>query len=191
MVELMASAEPSETVIPPPTFPLLLVEKWARHRGDPTSRGGAVFASGQIEPVVQIHHGTFPIYVRDLGKCLTVLGVLDFPGPVREKLAAASTADRAQFLFGLQAILTACPRLGFSIGPRGVVDPREFERVVLDQTIQVEENDPAPFNRFCDAIQETETILLQAAGFVQLFVPIHAVGPRYSSGAPPPSELYL
>ncbi len=144
-----------------------------------------------MEPVIQVHHGVVPIFVRDLGKCLMVMGVLDLPAEVTERLEQLTPAERQRFLLGLEEILTACPRIGFSVDPKGATDVAAIRRVVLDQTLQVAENDAASFNRFSDAIQETETILLRANAFVGGFLPSLEMSPRYSSTGPPPSELYL
>lgn len=182
---------PAAQTVPPPTLSLLLAEKWARHRRDPTSRGGAIFAGGGVEPVVQVHHGSVPIFVRDLGKCLMVLGSIDLPEEVRQRVRLLGTEQRGAFLSGLQEILMSCPRIGFGFGPAGETDVREVRRIVLDQTLQVAENDAASFNRFCDAIQETETILLRTAAYLHQFVAATEAPVRYSSGTPPPSELYL
>ncbi len=186
----MVAESEAKPVLPPMTRALLLIEKWAHHRGDATSRGGGIFVPGRAEPVVHILHGSAPIYVRDLGKCLMALGVYDIPKEVRGRLAGAPMADRLQFYIGLREILMSCPRVGFGLAPAGALDPRDLERVVLDQTFQIAENDPASFNRFCDAIQETETILLRVADFMHAFVPLTSRTQTYSSGAPPPSELY-
>ncbi len=170
---------------------LHLVEKWAAHRGDRTSRGWGLFGPGRPETVIRIHHGAVPIYVRDLGKCLMVLGILDLPREVRDRLEETSPADRAEFLDALQDELMACPRVGFSIAPSEARGVAGLERVALDQTLQVAENDPASFNRFCDAIQETETILLRVSELLRRF----AVRPQeqagYTSSTQPPTELYL
>lgn len=187
----MRAARRLERVLPPMSRSLLLIEKWAHHRGDATSRGGGLFVPGKVEPVVRVHHGSTPIYVRDLGKCLMVLGIFEIPKEAREKLAAASEPERWEFLGELREILMSCPRVGFGLDPTGVRDPKELLRIVLDQTIQVAENDAASFNRFCDAIQETETLLLRTAAYVRQFVPVAETAATYSSSSPPPSELYL
>ena len=150
-----------------------------------------MFGPGGPEPVVHIRHGSAPIYVRDLGKCLMVLGVIDVPKEVREHFQRAAPGERLLFHQGLREILMSCPRVGFGLAPAGAGDPSQLQEVVLDQTIQIAENDPASFNRFCDAIQETETILLRAAGFLQRFAALPSNAPTYSSGTPPPAELYL
>ncbi len=180
-----------ESVVPPPTHSLRLVEKWAAHRGDGTSRGGGIFESGRIEPIVRIHHGAAPIYVRDRGKCLMVLGVIEIPEEARHGLARAPPDDRMVFLHGLREILMACPRVGFGFGPSGAENPEQIERIVLDSTIQIAENDPGSFNRFCDAIQEIETILLRAMTFLFEAAPSRKGGAVYSSSTPPPASLYL
>lgn len=178
-------------VLPPPTPMLLLAEKWAHHRGDRTSRGGAIFAEGEVEPVIQVHHGSVPIVVRDLGKCLVVLGSFDLPEELPARLLAAPPEERARFLSGLLEIVMSCPRVGYGFGPAGAGDVTELRRIVLDQTLQIAENDAASFNRFCDAIQETETLLLRAGAFLNGFLATSEGPPRYSSGSAPPSELYL
>ncbi len=150
-----------------------------------------MFLPGVVEPLLQIHHGSAPIFVRDLGKCLMVLGTFDIPEEVRQRLRAETEADRARFLAGLQDILMSCPRIGFGVGPSEAGDAVQLRRIVLDQTLQVAENDAASFNRFCDALQETETILLRASAFIQQFSPAPGSQPRYSSSTPPPAELYL
>ncbi len=177
--------------IPPLTRSLLLIEKWAHHRGDGTSRGGGMFSPGKVEPVVRIHHGSAPIYVRDLGKCLMVLGVYELPSEARARLEDAPAADRGLFLRGLREVLMSCPRVGFGLSPAGTSDPRRLDRIILDQTIQILEDDPDSFNRFCDAIQETETILLRVSEHVHEFASVSAGAATYSSGSPPPTELYL
>ncbi len=187
----MAQAPFAPTTLPPFTRSLLLAEKWAHHRHDRTSRGGGMFVPGVIEPVLRIHHGSAPIYVRDLGKCLMVLGTFDLPEEMRAKFRGEREGGRARFLAGLQEILMSCPRIGFGVGPVETAEVFELKRIVLDQTIQIAENDAGSFNRFSDAIQETETILLRAAAFVQQFSPAPEARPRYSSTSPPPSELYL
>ncbi len=187
----MARDPPAELPIPPPTAPLLLAEKWAHHRHDATSRGGAVFGQGDVEPVLQIYHGSAPIVVRDLGKCLMVLGAFEFAPETRARLNEASPGERGMFFSELEEILMSCPRIGYSLGPHGVTDARDVRQVVLDQTLQISENDPSSFNRFSDAIQETETVLLRASGFVKEFSQTVIGEPRYSSRTPAPSELYL
>jgi hypothetical protein len=177
--------------VPPPTRMLQLAEKWARHRHDGTSLGAATFGEGPVEPMVQIHHGSVPIFVRDLGKCLMVLGVLDIPPPVSDRLAQMSAEERGQFLSDLEKVLMSCPRIGFAFDPRGSVQAGALRRIVLDQTLQIAENDAASFNRFCDAIQETETLLLRAAAQLTEFLASGRGSPQYSSSSPPPTDLYL
>ncbi len=187
----MARSPHLDVVRPPMTRPLLLVEKWARHRGDRTSRGAGIFDSGRVEPIVQVHHGSARIFVRDLGKCLMILGVDEIASEARASLARSSEAERGQFLSDLREILMSCPRVGFALAPAQFRDAGEVERILLDQTIQIAENDPASFNRFCDAIQETETLLLRVAAYVERSLPTSARAAAYSSTTPPPTELYL
>ena len=185
------AAEGADPAVPPLTRSLELAEKWAHHRRDATSRGAGIFAEGKVEPVVRIYHGSHPIYVRDLGKCLMVLGVLDIPAEVRARLGELSPAERAEFLENLEEQLMQCPRVGFGLAPPGVSDPSRLERGVFDQTLQIAENDAGSFNRFCDAIQETENLLLKALGFLQRSFPSTPVPLRYSSSTPPPRAPYL
>lgn len=187
----MVDGADGAVVVPPLTPMLLLAEKWAHHRHDRTTRGGAIFSEGRVEPVVQVHHGSVPIYVRDLGKCLMVLGSFDLPQELPVRLAEVSVEERGRFLSGLLEIVMSCPRVGYGFGPAGAGDVTELRRIVLDQTIQIAENDAASFNRFCDAIQETETLLLRAGAFLGGFLATAEGPPRYSSGSKPPSELYL
>lgn len=176
--------------VPSATPALRLIEKWAAHRGDGSSRTAGVFVDARLELVIRIHHGSAPIFVRDLGKCLMVLGVIDLPGAVRTKLAGATEADRGRFIRELREILTSCPRVGFGLAPRDARDPSELDRLILDQTFQIAENDPGSFNRFCDAIQETETILLRVAELMERYVEQPAASLAYTSSTPPPTELY-
>lgn len=173
------------------TYALGLAEKWARHRGDGVTRGSGVFETGRVEPVLRVRHGAWPIYVRDLGKCLMVLGVLDVPDAVRARLRAASPAEQREFVDGLREVLLSCPRVGFGLAPAGASSPAELERVAIDATLQVAENDSASFNRFCDAVQEAETILLRVGDFLQRFVFAPSATASYSSSTPPPGEIYL
>ena len=181
----------AQAPIPPLTPALLLIEKWAHHRGDGTLRGAGIFVPGRIEPVLRIVHGSAPIYARDLGKCLMVMGVYELPKEARERLQSADPNEGRAFLVELRQILMSCPRVGFALAPHDVVDPAELRGIVLDQTIQATENEAASFNRFCDAIQETETILLRVEEFLREFVPAERAVPAYSSNTKPPSELYL
>lgn len=169
---------------------LRLAVKWAQHRGDAVSIGAAVYPNGRVEPVVRIHHGPAPIYVRDLGKCLLVMGYLEVSDVVRQKLAAAPEEERSAFLHAMREILMSCPRIGFAIAPAGTTRPERIERVGIDQTIQIAENDPGSFNRFCDAVQETETVLLRFTELMRGFATRHEPPSTYSSGTPPPTDIY-
>lgn len=176
---------------PPSTRSLRLAEKWARHRRDGVSWGWGIFGEDVREPVVRIMHGSSPIYVRDLGKCLMILGVIDVPTELRERLARETEGEREEFLQGLHAELTACPRIGFSFAPSVARATDVPERIALDQTIQIAENEAASFNRFCDAIQETETILLGVEEYLRQALAHAGERPVYSSSSPPPREIYL
>lgn len=176
---------------PPSTRALRLAEKWARHRRDDVSWGWGVFGEDLREPVVRIMHGSSPIFVRDLGKCLMILGVVDVPAELRERLAGEPEGEREEFLQGLRLELTACPRIGFSLAPSDSPASVVPERIALDQTIQIAENDAASFNRYCDAIQETETILLGVEEFLRQALARSRERPVYSSSSPPPREIYL
>ncbi len=169
---------------------LRLAIKWAEHRGDGVSVGAAVYPNGRVEPVVRVHHGPAPIYIRDLGKCLLVMGYLEVPEAVRVKLAAAPSEERSAFLYELREILMSCPRIGFALAPGGVSESGRIERVGLDQTLQVAENDPGSFNRFCDAVQETETVLLRVLERMRAFAAHHEPPSTYSSGTAPPTDIY-
>ena len=177
--------------LPAPTPALRLAAKWARHRKDGTGWGWGVFGAGGKEPIVRIHHGSVPIFVRDLGKCLMVLGVIDVPEEVREKLRDASGGEREDFLHGLREELMQCPRLGYAFAPSPLREAGQLTRVAIDQTLQVAEDDAASFNRFCDAIQETETILLGTAEYLRRFLLRSAESAVYSSSSSPPTGLYL
>ena len=176
---------------PPSTRALRLAEKWARHRRDAVAWGWGIFGEDVREPVVRITHGSSPIYVRDLGKCLMILGVVDLPPELRERLRGGSEGEREEFLQGLRMELTACPRIGFSFAPSDSPASDVPERIALDQTIQIAENEAASFNRFCDAIQETETILLGVEEFLRQALTRSRERPVYSSSSPPPREIYL
>ena len=175
---------------PEVTPSLRRAEKWARHRRDGASWGWGVFGGTAREPLLRIHHGSAPIFVRDLGKCLMVLGYVDVVPEVRQAIGRAPAEEREEFRVGLQGELMACPRIGYVFLPTPLHDLAALERIALDQTLQIAENDPASFNRFCDAIQETETALLRVTEFLRQF--LRAEAPSvYSSGSPAPTEIYL
>ncbi len=186
-----AAAAVGSAELPAPTPALRLVEKFAHHRRDAAAWGWGIFGTGAREPIVRIHHGSVPIFVRDLGKCLMVVGVIDVPPEVREKLAKASGAEQEAFLSGLREELMQCPRVGFAFAPGPLRGAETLERIALDQTFQVAENDASSFNRFCDAIQETETILLRAAEYLRRFLVRSAETEVYSTNSSPPTSLYL
>ena len=175
----------------PPTAALLLAQRWARHRHDRTSWGSGDFGGARPEQLLRIHHGTAPIFVRDLGKCIMVLGVIDVPEDVRDWFVAAPPAERGRFLSGLREVLMACPRIGFSSAPSDLGGTECPERVALDQTLQIAENDAASFNRFCDAVQETETVLLMVVEYLRATEERAYEKAVYSSSLPPPKDLYL
>ena len=170
---------------------LRLASKWARHRRDQVSWGQGNFGGARSEPVLRIHHGSVPIFVRDLGKCLVVLGVIDIPGDVRSWLTKRPQPEKAEFLQHLLEVLMSCPRIGFSLASAAGAGDDLPERAALDQTLQVSENDAASFNRFCDAIQETETVLLRVSELVHSTLARAEVRPVYSSSLPAPRDLYL
>jgi hypothetical protein len=189
------SSEPSVTPRPSPTVApspaLRLAAKWARHRRDPTEWGRASFGTGAPEMVLRIRHGAVPLLVRDLGKCLTVLGIVDLSPEVRTWIAALAPAERERFLLGLRLQLMSCPRIGFSWGTIETPGQNMPERIALDQTLQISEDDPASFNRLCDAIQETETVLLRALEYLGAARRRAEETVLYSSTTEAPGELYL
>ena len=173
------------------TASLRLAGKWAKHRRDQVSWGRGNFGGPRPEPVLRIHHGSVPIFVRDLGKCLVVHGIIDLPEELRSWLAQLPEAGRAEFFQRLLEALMSCPRMGFSLVSPSDHDEELPVRAALDQTLQVAEDDAASFNRFCDAIQETETVLLRVSGLFHATLARAVERPLYSSSLPAPRDLYL
>ena len=184
----VARAPPS---VPALTPQLQLAEEWARAKGDQVDHGAGIFEPGRVEPVLRVHHGPAPIYVRDMGRCLQVVGTLALPAEFRASLRAMDEAARAGALSDLREALMACPRVGFTLSPRTATDITEIAVVSVDQTLRISASDPSTFNRFADAIQEAETILLRVADLVGLYGSAYHRHRTYSSTTPAPSELYL
>lgn len=170
---------------------LELAERWAREKGDEVGRATGVFGNGPPEAVLRLHHGPAPIVLRDLGGCLQVMGSLQLPEGFRASLKEMDEDGRQELLSALREELMSCPRVGFMLGPESAAGLTDLDRVVVDSVLRLGADDAQTFNRFADAIQETETVLLRVADLIGTFGTSYHRQRAYSSSTPPPADLYL
>jgi hypothetical protein len=167
---------------------LVLAEQLAREAGKETQWGEAEGPDKIRWAIVVVKHGQLTVFVRESGKSLVVFAIIQIPDSVRESLGQVSEADRKQALIVLKSALLQNARTGFSQDP---VDAQRIDQVKamsFEQTLRVESDNSASANRFTDAIQEVATAIVQAN--IVFGIAIGGSKQAYSSGSPPPPDIY-